>query len=284
MSQSLALGLAQMRISANLQENLQQSVRLLGQARAAGCELLVYPELQLTPYFPQYPGRRDLAHACEQGGRELGVLRGACAAYQIAAVPNVYLREGARRYDASVAISAGGAVLGVGKRVHVAQLPRFYEQDYDAPSTEGFLVAELAGIRVGTIVSSDRHFAESFCACAQQGAQVVVIPTAITAAERSGASVAALRAVACENKLFIALVNRVGDEDALRFCGGSMVIDPHGTVLMQADARPGLHMVRLELPAPGEALSCLRRTPQRRWRRAGQALGVTGSMGASKGP
>lgn len=46
-----------MRMSADEQTNLERGLDALHRAAAAGADLIVYPELQLHLFFPQYEGR-----------------------------------------------------------------------------------------------------------------------------------------------------------------------------------------------------------------------------------
>ena len=48
-------------------------------------------------------------------------------------VLNLYEREGAAAYDSSPVIDADGRLLGTTRMLHVAQMPRFCEQDYYTP-------------------------------------------------------------------------------------------------------------------------------------------------------
>jgi len=38
-----------------------------------------------------------------------------------------------------------------------------------------------------------------------------------------------------QNGVFIAMCNRVGIEENIHFCGESIVVDPHGNVVVKAD-------------------------------------------------
>lgn len=53
----MKLALCQMRMSADEQTNLERGLDALHRAAAAGADLIVYPELQLHLFFPQYEGR-----------------------------------------------------------------------------------------------------------------------------------------------------------------------------------------------------------------------------------
>ena len=51
----MKLAMAQMRMTGSMEENLKTSLEMCDLAR--GCDLLFFPEVQLTPFFPQYEKR-----------------------------------------------------------------------------------------------------------------------------------------------------------------------------------------------------------------------------------
>ena len=60
--------------------------------------------------------------------------------YNIISVPNIYLEEEGKPYDASLIIDKNGEIKGIQKMAHIAQAEQFYEQDYYTPSNDGFKV------------------------------------------------------------------------------------------------------------------------------------------------
>ena len=50
----MRLALAQMKMSENLLVNLSQTVGLIHNASEQGIDLVYFPEVQLTPFFPQF--------------------------------------------------------------------------------------------------------------------------------------------------------------------------------------------------------------------------------------
>ena len=53
----MKIAMAQMRMSENMDENLQKTIRLIREAGSQGADLVLFPEIQHTPFFPQYEGR-----------------------------------------------------------------------------------------------------------------------------------------------------------------------------------------------------------------------------------
>jgi len=111
-------------------------------AARQNAQLICFPELCLSPFFPQFAGRDASPYAMNIEDDQLQQLQSTCKRLQLAATPNVYLEENGQRFDASLLIDSAGAVVGISKMVHIAQAPCFYEQDYYTPSDTGFRVYE----------------------------------------------------------------------------------------------------------------------------------------------
>ena len=106
-----------------------------------------------------------------------------CRNNKISAVPNLYLLENDRTYDASIFIDKNGEVKGTQKMVHIAQAEQFYEQDYYTPSDEGFKVFDTEFGKIGIVVCFDRHYPESIRTEVLRGAELILIPTVNTKAD-----------------------------------------------------------------------------------------------------
>ena len=248
MVRPLTLGLVQMRVEPNtFATNIEIACQWLNKAKAAQCNLVLFPEIHLAPFFPQYKNRRDLAISQPIDSKHIARLQQHCRDVGIAALPNVYLEQDGKCYDATIGIDAYGEVRGVGKMVHVAQLDLFYEQDYYTPSDTGFQVFEIGDCKLGVVVCFDRHFSESYRECVMQGAEIILIPTANTKHEPLDLFEAELRGAAFQNSVFIAMANRVGREDAMKFAGESIVVDPRGRVVAKASDKEELIVVTIDL-------------------------------------
>ncbi len=151
------------------------------------------------------------------------------------AVPNLYLVEHGRPYDASILIDRDGEILGVQKMVHVAQADKFFEQDYYTPSDDGFKIFQTEFGNIGIVVCFDRHYPESIRTEVLMGADIILIPTVNTKAEPSEMFEWELRVQAFQNSVILAMCNRVGIEGDMDFSGESIVVDAHGEVITKAD-------------------------------------------------
>lgn len=241
----LKLAMAQCSIQKEMEQNLTKSLEFCD--RAAGCDLLFSPEIQLSPFFPQYEGRDVGQYCLTEDSAAVQALARKAAEHHYYFSPNVYLEQNGKRYDTSLWISPEGEILDKAKMVHIAQAPQFYEQDYYTPSDDGFKVFNTPFGKIGIVICYDRHLPESIRTCVLRGADLVIIPTANTKAENMELFEWEIRVQAMQNQVFVAMCNRVGTEDAMEFSGESLVVHPSGEVLLKADDREQLLTCELDL-------------------------------------
>ncbi|MBW2367950.1 MAG: carbon-nitrogen hydrolase family protein [Deltaproteobacteria bacterium] len=231
----MKIALLQMSFGSDMAENLEKALSMMAEASAKGAQIVSFPELQLSPFFFFFSGRDMSQYAICIDHKIIETLRKKCRDLQLIGLPNIYLQEGDKCFDASPVIDSNGEILGISKMVHIMQAPQFYEQDYYTPSDTGFQVHDTAAGPFGIVVCFDRHLPESVRTCTLKGAQLIVIPTANTKGEPSELFEWELRVQAMQNGVFIAMTNRVGIEDQMHFCGESIVVDPNGDVVVKAD-------------------------------------------------
>lgn len=257
----MKLAMAQMRMTSSTAENLETSIRFMERAKAAGAGLIFFPEVQLSPFFPQYEKRDASAWLMDEDGPEIKAFQAACRRLRLCACPNLYLRlreprwqRDGKAYDASIMIDGNGKVMGVSKMVHITQAKYFYEQDYYTPSDDGFKVYDTPFGKIGVVICFDRHLPDGIRSCAQQGAELVIIPTANLTDEPLELFEWEVRVQAFQNTVFVAMCNRVGTEDELTFAGESLLAAPDGDLLYKAGGQEEL----LLLDVPLETVASIR--------------------------
>ncbi|MCA9172653.1 MAG: hypothetical protein KDB23_33540, partial [Planctomycetales bacterium] len=95
---------------------------------------------------------------------------------------------------------------------------------------------KLGGFAVTPFICYDLRFPEHFRRAAGDGSNLFIV-IACWPARRSEHWARLLQARAIENQSFVLGVNRCGSDPALQYDGRSMLIDPLGTILFEADAR-----------------------------------------------
>jgi predicted amidohydrolase len=242
----MRLALAQYALKSDVNSNLGAVLQAMRSAREQRADLIIFPELCLSPFFPQFAGQDASLYAMDICDERIAEIQAMCRQLRLAASPNVYLSEGDRRFDASLMIDTEGTIRGISKMVHIAQVPGFYEQDYYTPSDSGFHVYELPSGRIGVVVCFDRHYPESMRTCTLRGAQLIIVPTANRMDEARDLFECEVRSAAMQNCVYIAMCNRVGREQEATFCGESIVVDPSGNIVAKAAAAEELLLVDLD--------------------------------------
>ena len=230
----MKIALCQMQMSGDPEQNCRKSLAQIALAAREGAQLIVFPEVQLSPFFPQYEGRDASGYCVEWDGPVIQAFCEACRENRIYASPNFYTEKDGKRFDMSFLIDDRGEILGTQEMVHIAQCPCFYEQDYYTPSEEGFRVFDTPIGKIGIVVCFDRHYPESIRTEALRGADLILIPTANTADEPSELFQWEIKIQAFQNSVFAAMCNRVGREDGMLFSGESIVAGPSGETLALA--------------------------------------------------
>ena len=151
----MRIALAQMKTYKNMQDNLNKSIKLIKEAANHNADMILFPEVQLTEFFPQYKGKDVEKYLIKIDSKEVRQLQEASRKNSIISIPNIYLEENRKPYDASLFIGTNGKIQGIQKMVHVAQAEKFYEQDYYTPSDDGFKVFDTIYGKIGIVVCFD---------------------------------------------------------------------------------------------------------------------------------
>lgn len=94
-------------------------------------------------------------------------------------------------------------------------------------------VVDFNGIRTSMLICYDVEFPEAVRAAATRGAELLLVPTALSAGFDNVPQVL-IRARALESQLNVAYANHSGHEDVYNFLGGSVVAAPDGSLLAAA--------------------------------------------------
>ncbi|MGN0659312.1 MAG: carbon-nitrogen hydrolase family protein [Emergencia sp.] len=241
----MKLAMAQMRMIEDMERNLKESVRYMKAAKKAGADLILFPEVQLSPFFAQKEKQDASRWLVNLDGPEIGLLRETCRKLELWASPNVYLNMNGRNYDASLMIDSRGEIAGVSRMVHIFQAKHFYERDYYTPSPDGLHVYDTPFGKIGIVICFDRHVPTSIRACAGKGAELILVPTANLTEEPMELFAWEIRVQAFQNQCCIAMCNRVGKEGNLTFAGESLAAAPDGSLLYAADEEEQLCLAEI---------------------------------------
>ncbi|MGH9409618.1 MAG: nitrilase-related carbon-nitrogen hydrolase [Vicinamibacterales bacterium] len=234
----MKIALVQQRASVDKARNVERALAAVDAAAAAGAQVVAFAELAFEPFYPQHPASGNSVQLGEPvPGPTTDAFAERARRHGVVIMPNLYERDGPRGFDCSPVIDADGRVLGRTRMVHITEYACFHEQGYYTPGDCGAPVYETRAGRIGVAICYDRHYPEYMRALAIAGADLVVVPQAGAAGEwPEGLYEAEMRVAAFQNGYFVALCNRVGEEDCLTFAGESFVCGPDGQVIARAPA------------------------------------------------
>ncbi|MSP16175.1 MAG: carbon-nitrogen hydrolase [Myxococcales bacterium] len=245
------LGVVQLAMTADSDENLAGAVRGIRAAAARGARVICLPELFRSLYFCQAEDHANFALAEAIPGPSTAALAPLCRELGVAVVASLFERRAAGVYHNTVAVlDADGSLAGTYRKMHIPDDPLYLEKFYFTPGDLGFRAIDTRFARLGTLICWDQWYPEAARLTALQGPEVLVYPTAIgwhpaEKAEYGAAQADAWRTIqrghAIANGTYVVAVNRVGHErpagvvgEGIEFFGGSFVCDPFGVMLAEA--------------------------------------------------
>ena len=241
----MKIALAQMSMTDKIEENLNKSLNFCDKAK--DCDLLFFPEIQLSPFFPQYQNKNVEKYCLYESSSEIQKIKEKAKEHSIYISPNVYMSIENKKYDTSLWINRQGNIVDKAKMVHIAQAENFYEQDYYTPSDDGFKVFDTRFGTIGVGICWDQWFPETARCMALQGAELLFYPTAIGSepileCDSMEHWRRCMQGHAASNLIPVIAANRIGEEtvepcpengmqkSALNFYGSSFITDNTGAL------------------------------------------------------
>jgi predicted amidohydrolase len=230
------IALVQQHATKDKEANVARGLAHLETAARQGATLVCYAELAFEWFHPQRPAAGDVRTLAEPlDGPMVSAFRRRARELEVVVVLNLFERDGDRTFDSSPVIDADGSLVGVTRMVHITEYACFHEQGYYTPGDKGAPVYATRAGRIGVAICYDRHFPEYMRALAVDRADLVLVPQAGVAGEwPEGLYEGEMRVAAFQNGYYVALCNRVGQEDCLDFAGESFVCAPDGNVVARA--------------------------------------------------
>lgn len=221
---------------------VERMLALLEQAAGDGVELIAYPEMALTTYFPKrIRPDFDQFFETEVPPKSLEPLLRRAAEAKIAVHVGFCEKTNGKYFNTALLTDRDGRLCGTFRKIHLPGttapdgFAQVYEPYYFAHGDTGYKVFDAAGAKVGIAICQDRRYPESYRALALQGAELIVMgyntPASPLALDLNDLC---LRAGAYANLCFVVAIAKAGVEDGVELIGGSAIIDPLGQVLARA--------------------------------------------------
>jgi N-carbamoylputrescine amidase len=232
----MKIALIQQHCTRDINDNLNRGIHSFKKAAENGAQMISFAELGFSYFLPQnHATPKDLKKAETIPGPTTEIFTKLAEEYGIVTVLNLLEREGDQTYDSSPVINSNGKILGTTRMAHIMEGMGFYEKGYYSPGNTTHFVYNTSVGKVGVAICYDRHFPEYMRNLTLNNAEIVIVPQAGAVGEWSeGMFEAEIRVAAFQNGYFIALNNRVGEEDKLIFSGESFVVNPEGNIIAQA--------------------------------------------------
>jgi N-carbamoyl-D-amino-acid hydrolase len=260
MSRSLRIGAAQMgptQRADGRQVVVRRMLDLLAQAATAKCDLVVYPELALTTFFPRWYMtdqrevdawfEREMPNAATRPLFETAAQNRIGISFGYAE-----LTPDGHRFNAAILTDRDGHMVGKYRKVHLpghaeydpARSFQHLEKRYFEPGDLSFPVWRTMGGIVGMCICNDRRWPETYRVMGLQGVELIVLgyntPAANSQKSDEGADKRrfhnrlTVQAGAYQNSTWVVAVGKGGIEDGYPMIAGSMIINPDGEIVAEA--------------------------------------------------
>jgi predicted amidohydrolase len=234
-------------------------IALLRDAHAQGAQVVVFPELALTTFFPRWWMEdqaeidsffeTSMPNAATQPlfdeAKKLGV------AFYLGYAELTAENGRPRHYNTAILVDKTGAIVGKYRKVHLPghadhrphmpyqHLEKLY---FDVPP-DGFGVWDLAGGKFGMAICNDRRWPETYRVMALKGAEVVMLgyntPTHIPWEPIYDHLSAfhnhlVMQAAGYQNSMYVVGVAKAGKEEGSNLLAGSCIVAPSGEIVAMA--------------------------------------------------
>jgi omega-amidase len=213
------------------------------QAKNAGAELVLFPEMSDTGYT--MPVIQAQAKPWTEGA--VPAIQKIAKKNSITVVCGVSEREGSAIYNSQVVVDPNGKIVTKYRKIHLFAVPPNDETKCFSP---GKTLAHfgIGQLRFGLSICYDLRFPEIYRKLAiHEKVNVFLISSAWPFPRLEHLRHLAL-ARAIENQCYVIAANRVGIDDGVTACGSSAIIDPYG-VLVAAASPDREELIQAELSA-----------------------------------
>ena len=260
----MKIALIQQQASASASENRRRLAECVGEAAAAGAELVVLQELHDSLYFCQTESTDNFDLAEPIPGPATEFYAEVARRCGVVLVTSLFERRAAGLYhNTAVVFERDGSVAGRYRKMHIPDDPAYYEKFYFTPGDLGFRPIRTSVGVLGVQVCWDQWYPEGARLMALRGAEILIYPTAIgwessDTVDEKARQLDAWRTVqrghAVANGLPVVAVNRCGHEAdpsgatrGIEFWGHSFVAGPQGEILAEAGTEACVKVVEVDM-------------------------------------
>lgn len=260
---SFSAAMIQMRSSLTSGANIDDAVRMIGEAKAAGADYVLTPEM--TNILAAKREQLFAVIAEEESDNALATLR------ELARQFGIYIHIGSlairishdRAANRSFLVDPKGDIAARYDKIHMFDVDlaggESYRESRNYRPGDSAVLADLPWGRLGLTICYDLRFPALYRALAEAGATMLSIPSAFTKQTGDAHWHVLLRARAIENGCFVFAAAQGGKhENGRDTYGHSLIVDPWGRIIAEGGTEPGVVMARID---PAEVTKARARIP-----------------------
>ena len=260
-SRLLTVAAAQLGPTARDETRRQVVERLIAHLREAkrrGADLVVFPELALTTFFPRWfiedDAELDAFYETEMPGPETRPLFEEAKRLEIGfhlGYAELVVESGAkRRFNTAILVDQSGAIVGTYRKIHLPGHAehepwrdfQHLEKRYFETGDLGFRVFRAFGGLIGIAICNDRRWPETYRCLGLQGAEMVLIgyntpihhpPAPDHDRLTWHHNKIVMQSGAYQNAAWVVGVAKAGVEEGVHQMGGSQIIAPTGETVAE---------------------------------------------------
>ena len=236
---------------------IPRMIALMDEAKRRGADLIVYPELALTTFFPRWY-IEDQTEVDAWFERELPnaatmPLFARAAEHKMAmSFGYAELTPDGHHFNTCILTDKSGKIVGKYRKTHLPGHSEFdperafqhLEKRYFEPGDTGFPVWRNLGGIFGMAICNDRRWPETYRVMGLQGVEMVVLgyntPSVNSQKSEEGPEKRlfhnrlSVQSGAYQNATWVVAVAKAGVEDGFPLIGGSLIVDPNGEIVAEA--------------------------------------------------
>ncbi len=256
-------GLIQMRSGRTPKANLEEAIRLIGEAKALGADYVQTPEMTNIMEV----SREKLFAEIQEEDRDicLPAFRELARKHSIVVhVGSLAIRVSSEKAaNRSYLIGRGGEIIATYDKIHMFDVDleggESYRESRNYRPGDSAVLADLPFARFGLSICYDLRFPALYRALAEGGATVLTIPSAFTRQTGEAHWHVLNRARAIENGSFVLAAAQGGKHaNGRETFGHSLAIDPWGRILAEGGTEPGVIIADID---PAEVTAARSKVP-----------------------
>lgn len=233
----------QMRTSTNTEENIINASKMIREASKNGANLIATPEM--TSLLDKRPGELFKKAQEEKNDSALKEFKKLAKELQINLIIGslpIKIQDD-KCVNRSFCISKSGKTINIYDKIHMfdVDLPsgESYKESNNYQPGRKIAISEIADIKIGMTICYDLRFPTLYTDLAHKGAEIIAVPSSFTKTTGEAHWHVLLRARAIETSCFIIAPAQGGKhEDGRETYGHSLIINPWGEILAEADIEP----------------------------------------------